>query len=155
MGFAWSEVILATRREAAIPMEQFSRVAAFMRVVQHVGGLERRTVQPLGARHVEVGFVDGRHFHQRRESMQHLVDLGRALAVALGMAVDEDRLRAQFVRGAQRHGGMHAEFARGVRCGRDHAALVGRPPTTTGLPLREGSYSSSTDTKNASISTWK
>src|SRR6185369_5593668 len=31
----------------------------------------------------------------------------------------------------------------------------GLPPTTTGLPFSEGSYSSSTDTKNASMSTWK
>src|SRR5580693_6891869 len=31
----------------------------------------------------------------------------------------------------------------------------GRPPTTTGLPLSEGSNNSSTDTKNASMSTWK
>src|SRR5579863_7123457 len=29
------------------------------------------------------------------------------------------------------------------------------PPTTTALPLSEGSNNSSTDTKNASISTWK
>src|SRR5579884_860295 len=31
----------------------------------------------------------------------------------------------------------------------------GRPPTTTALPRSEGSYSSSTDTKDASMSTWK
>src|SRR5580658_10348460 len=32
---------------------------------------------------------------------------------------------------------------------------LGRPPTTTALPLSEGSNNSSTDTKNASMSTWK
>src|SRR5580658_2344662 len=31
----------------------------------------------------------------------------------------------------------------------------GRPPTTTGRPLSAGSNNSSTDTKNASMSTWK
>src|SRR3954462_14419773 len=31
----------------------------------------------------------------------------------------------------------------------------GRPPTTTGLPFSEGSRSSSTETKKASMSTWK
>jgi hypothetical protein len=31
LGLAWSELILATRREAAIPMEQFRPVSAFMR----------------------------------------------------------------------------------------------------------------------------
>src|SRR3954464_15176722 len=29
------------------------------------------------------------------------------------------------------------------------------PPTTTGLPFSDGSRSSSTETKNASMSTWK
>jgi hypothetical protein len=29
------------------------------------------------------------------------------------------------------------------------------PPTTTGLPFSDGSNNSSTDTKNASMSTWK
>src|SRR6266853_6733762 len=32
---------------------------------------------------------------------------------------------------------------------------LGRPPTTTGWPLSEGSNSSSTETKKASISRWK
>ncbi len=41
------------------------------------------------------------------------------------MAVDEDGLRAEAGGGAQRHGGVDAEFARGVGSGRDHAALVG------------------------------
>src|SRR5947209_4490711 len=31
----------------------------------------------------------------------------------------------------------------------------GLPPTTTGFPLSDGSRSSSTETKNASMSTWK
>ena len=48
LGLAWSELILATRREAAMPMEQFSPVAAFMRSCSRCaarrGGPYRRSV---------------------------------------------------------------------------------------------------------------
>src|ERR1700674_2698072 len=40
------------------------------------------------------------------------------------MALDEDGLWANFVRGSQRHGRVHAELARRIRCRRHHAALV-------------------------------
>jgi hypothetical protein len=46
--------------------------------------------------------------------VQHFEDFFRAIAVALGMAVDKDGVRAHFIGGAQRHGRMHAEFARFV-----------------------------------------
>ena len=54
------------------------------------------------------------------------------------MAVDEDGLRAELVGGAQRHGGMHAEFARGVGCGGDDAALVGPAADDHGLAFERG-----------------
>ena len=116
---------------SAMPMEQLSCVARLHRVVQQVRGAQRRAVQALGAGHVEIGFVDRGHLHQRREAAQHLEDLAGVLAVAVGMAVDENGLRAELGGGAQRHGGMHAEFAGLVGCRGDHAALVGpaaRPP---------------------------
>ena len=40
------------------------------------------------------------------------------------MSVDEDGVRTLLGRSAQRHGGMHSELARFIRCRRDHAALV-------------------------------
>ena len=94
-------------------------------LVQQVRRAQGRPIQALGARHVEVGFVDGGHLHQGRERLQHLVDLVRVVAVALRVAVDENGLRAKLVRRAQRQGRVDAELARRVGCRRDHAALVG------------------------------
>ena len=74
----------------------------------------------------------------RREALEHVVDLARVFAIALGMAVDEDGLRAESVGGAQRHGGVDAEFARGVGRGRDDAALVGLAADDHGLAFERG-----------------
>ena len=93
-------------------------------LVQQVRRAQRRPVQPLGAAHIEIRLVDRRHLDERRERSQHFVHLVRALAVPLGMAIDEDRLRAQLVRGAQRHRRMHAELPRRIGRRRDHPALV-------------------------------
>src|SRR5262252_6282279 len=52
-----------------------------------------------------------------------------------------------------------AEWTPNVRASYEAAETTPRsclcPPTTTALPLSDGSNSSSTETKNASISTWK
>src|SRR5947209_20381961 len=40
------------------------------------------------------------------------------------MAVHENRTRAKLGCGSQGHGGMHAKFARLVRCSRNYSALV-------------------------------
>src|SRR5207248_11794308 len=47
-------------------------------------------------------------------------------------------LRAEFVGGAQRHRGMHAEFAGLVRCRRDYAAFVGPSPNHDRLAAQSG-----------------
>ncbi len=52
-------------------------------LVQQVGRAQGRPIQALGARHVQVGFVDGGHLHQGRERLQHIVDLVRVVAVAV------------------------------------------------------------------------
>ena len=83
-------------------------------LVQQVCGAQGWTVEALGARDIEVRLVHGRHFHQRREGGQHVVNFFRILAVAFRVAVDEDCLRADVVRGAERHGGVDAEFARRI-----------------------------------------
>ena len=49
------------------------------------------------------------------------------------MAVHEDGLRAEPVGGAERHGGVDAELARGVGRGRDDAALIGLSADDHGL----------------------
>jgi hypothetical protein len=101
--------------------------------VEQVCGLERRSIEALGAGDIEIGFVDGGHFDQRGKVLEHGVDLLRIFAVAGGVAVDEDGLRAEFVCGAQGHGGVDAEFARGVGGGGNYAALVGAAADDDGL----------------------
>ena len=66
------------------------------------------------------------------------MDLAGVLAVALGVAVDEDGLRAQLVGGAQGHGGVDAELAGGVGGGGDDAALVGAASDDHGLAFERG-----------------
>ena len=61
----------------------------------------------------------------RSESQKHLPRRCRGFAVALGMAFKKSRLRAEPRSLAQRHAGVHAEFARRIGGGRHHAALVG------------------------------
>ena len=138
LGLAWSEVTLATRRAVAMPIEQLRLRFRLDGVVQQVGGAQRRTVQALGARHIQIGFVDGGHLHQRREAVEHFVNAAGILAIALRVAVDEDGLRAQLVRGAQRHGGVDAELPRRVGGSGDDAALVGTPADDHGLVLERG-----------------
>ena len=104
--------------------------------VQCVRGFQRRTVQARGAGHIEVGFVDRGHFHLRRERAQNFVNFFRALAIALGMSVDENGLRTELGRGAQRHGRVHAELARRIRCGGDYAAFVALSADDHGLAFQ-------------------
>ena len=80
-------------------------------MVKQVSGAQRRAMQPFGASHVEIGFINGSHFDLRRERGQHVVHFFRAFTIAVGMAVYEDRLRAKLRRSAQRHGGVHAKLA--------------------------------------------
>jgi hypothetical protein len=82
-------------------------------------------MQALGAGEVEIGFVDGGHFDAGREAVQDVEDLVREIAVTVHVAFDEDGLRAEAGGGAERHGGVDAEFSSGVGGGRDDAALVG------------------------------
>ena len=98
--------------------------------MQLVGGAKRRAMQALGAGDIHIGFVDGGHFHLRRKPFQDGVDAARIIAVALRVTIHENGLRAQTVGGAQRHGGVDAEFSGGVGGGGDNSALVrsGRRP---------------------------
>src|ERR1700719_3626810 len=47
-----------------------------------------------------------------------------ALAIAVGMAVDEDGMRAKCGRGTQGHGGVHAKFAGFVGRRRNYPSLI-------------------------------
>src|SRR5947209_627252 len=54
------------------------------------------------------------------------------------MPTKKNGLRAEYVGGAQRHRGMHAEFAGLVRCRRDYAAFVGPSPNHDRLAAQSG-----------------
>jgi hypothetical protein len=68
-------------------------------------------MQTLGAGHIEIGFVDGGHLHQRRKRSQDVMNSFRALTIAIGMSMNEDGMRTDLCCRAQRHGRMHPEFA--------------------------------------------
>ncbi len=86
--------------------------------------MERATVKTLCSGHVEIGFVDRCHFYERRKVAEDFVHFAGVFAIALGMAIDKNRLRTEFGGGPQGHGGVHSELARRVGCGRDDSALV-------------------------------
>src|SRR5579863_2424386 len=81
-------------------------------------------MQACSAGHVEIGFVNRRHLDQRRERSEYAINLFRALAIPLRMAVYEDGMRAKLGRRAQRHGRMNSKFTRFVGGSRDYAPLV-------------------------------
>ena len=92
--------------------------------MEQVGGAERRAQQAFRAGHIQIRLVDRSHLDQRREAIQHFKDAAGVFTIALRVAFDENGLRTVLVGGAQRHGGMHAEFARFVRGGGDDAPLI-------------------------------
>jgi hypothetical protein len=81
-------------------------------------------MQALGAGHIQVSFVNGNHLDLGREVLQDLMDFLGIVAVAIGMAVDENGVRAELSGGAQGHGGVYAKFAGFVGSGRYYASLV-------------------------------
>src|SRR5580692_6810037 len=92
--------------------------------METMSGGQCRSMQTFGAGHVEVGFVDRCHFNQWRKSGKHAMDFLGILQIAMAMAVHENGVRTELGRGAQRHGGMHAELASLVGCGSDHSTFV-------------------------------
>ena len=83
-----------------------------------------RAVQALGAGEVQIGFVNRNHFDDRRESLENVVDLSGVLAVLRVVPAQENRVRAELFRGANRHRGVDAVFARRVACRRHHASAI-------------------------------
>ena len=66
------------------------------------------------------------------------MDLLRKFAIAIGMSVDEDRVGAELGGGAQRHGGMHSEFACRIGSSGDDSALVALASDDDGLASQRG-----------------
>ena len=67
MGLAWADETLAISREIPIPIEQLSCVSELHFLMKKMSGAKWRTMQTLGAGHIEIGFVDGGHFDLGRE----------------------------------------------------------------------------------------
>ena len=75
-------------------------------------------------RDVKVGLVERQGFDDRRELREYGVNLLRDRAVNLEARGCENEVRA-FAQGRHgRHGGMHAEFARLIARGGDHATFA-------------------------------
>src|SRR4029077_17559083 len=89
-----------------------------------VGGGKWRAVNTLGSGEIEVGFVDGNHFDDRREPGQYRRDAVAPLTVFFVMAVEKNSVRTKAPSGAQWHCRVNTVFARFVAGGRDDAALV-------------------------------
>jgi len=92
---------------------------------EFVRGGERRAVKALGAREIEMGLVNGNHFHDGRELAEDGGDAIAPFAVFFVVPVEKDRVGAETRGGAQRHRGMDAELASFVAGSGDDAALIG------------------------------
>ena len=95
-------------------------------------------MKALGAGKIKIGFINGDHFHDRRELNK---DGGNAIApfgIPFVMAIKEDGMRAQARRGAQGHRRMDAEFARFVAGSGDNTALIGPAANDNGLAAEVG-----------------
>ena len=90
------------------------------------------------AGHVEIGFVNRCHLDQRRKRREHTIDFLGAFAIALRVAIHEDGVRTELGRRAQRHGRMHAEFARFVGCSGDNTTLVALASDDHGFAFERG-----------------
>ena len=90
-------------------------------------------MQAFGARHVEVGFIDRRHFHAWRERVQHFGNFGGAFFIAGHMAFHKNGMWAKLIGSAQWHGRMNAVFSGGVGSGRNHATGIGRATDNYGF----------------------
>jgi hypothetical protein len=69
-------------------------------LMQGMSRPEGRAMKTISAGHIQIGLVNGSHFYQGRERIEHTVDLLRGFAVAIEMTVDKDGLRAQLRRRA-------------------------------------------------------
>ena len=93
----------------------------------HLFHRPEQAFQPCG---VQIGLVDGSHFHQRGKIVQHALNHARHLPVSLMSAGHEHAVRAQPFRLSDGHGRVHAESAGLVGAGAHHA-----PPA---LPDNQG-----------------
>jgi hypothetical protein len=73
---------------------------------------------------VEISLVEREWLDDRRVRGENRADLERHRLVDIEARLHEDQTRTFALCGDRRHGGVHAEFARLIACGRDDAALA-------------------------------
>ena len=95
-------------------------------------------MQALGAGEIEIGFVDRNHFDDGRKFVEDGGDAVAPLGIFGVMAIEVDGVRAEAAGGAQRHGGVDAEFARFVAGGGDYATLIGLAADDDGFAAELG-----------------
>ena len=92
------------------------------------------------SREVEIGFIDGSHFHHRRKSGENRSHAVAPLRVEIVATVQENSVRAKLSCGAQRHGRMNAIAARFVARCRDDSAAIRLPTHNDGLATQLGTF---------------
>ena len=92
---------------------------------EFVGSGERRSVETLGAREIEVGFVDANHFYDGRKGGEDGGDAVAPFGVLVMMAIEKNAVGAELACSAEGHRGLHAKLARFVAGGGDDATLIG------------------------------
>ena len=89
---------------------------------QHLG--RAHAVQALGAGKIQERLVDRQRLDQRRQRLHGMAHLAADPDIFLHVGPDDDGVRAQRQRLEHRHRRAHAEGARDVAGGGDHAALA-------------------------------
>ena len=156
-GLRRSDAILATSFVVATPTDAVSSTSARDRRLDR--GRDRRPVTEQRPRsgHVEEGLVDRDRLDQRREPAEDRHDLATRALVLATVDGQEDTVRAERIRGPQRHRRVDADSAapRSDAAQTTPRPVGSPPPTMTGLPRSSGRSRCSTAAKNASRSTWR
>ena len=105
---------------------------------EFVRGSERRAVQAFGAVEIEIGFVDGNHFHDRRKLAKDGGDAVAPFGIFFVMAVKKNGVGTKAASGAERHSGLNAEYAGFVAGGGNDATLIGAAADNNGLAAEVG-----------------
>ena len=105
---------------------------------QFVRGGERGAVKFFRAAEIEIGFVNGSHFHGGRIFRENYGDAVGPFFVERVAHVEKNRVRTKFRGGAQRHRRVNAKFARFVTACGDNAARIGPAADDYGFAAKVG-----------------
>ena len=95
-------------------------------------------MKALRAGEIEIGLVNGNHFHDGRKLGEDGGDAIAPFGIFFVMAIKENGMGAQTRGGAQRHRRLDAELARFVAGGGDNTALIGPAAYDHGFAAKFG-----------------